>query len=299
MASVLFLGSEDLAETVLASGTLAHVLDPADELVVAGESAALFRAAPAARVALSPGLGLGAFAQRFDTVIDARGDLASSLAPARRRIARKPNGVARHLIEEWASAAEAARPLAPVVWVDAAARARAAEVFPGVAPLVALAPGGAESSKRWPADRYAAAARRLAGATGADVVALGVGRRDAEITRAICASLDADGINARALDEGFDLLTMAALLERATLCLGNDNVLTHIAAAMGAPTLALFGPTDERVRAPVGPRAQVLRGRPRTEILAAGLDGAAAMEDIEVDAVEAAATALLHAGGFR
>ena len=63
------------------------------------------------------------------------------------------------------------------------------------------------------------------------------------------------------LGAGLDLLAAAALLERATLSIGNDNALTHIAAAMGAPTLTLFGPTDERVRAPYGPRARTLRGR--------------------------------------
>ena len=101
------------------------------------------------------------------------------------------------------------------------------------------------------------------------------------------------------LGAGLDLLAAAALTECATLCLGNDNALTHIAAAMGAPTLTLFGPTDERVRAPYGPRARTLRGRSLEAIAAAPLDEARAMEDVSIDAVEAAALDLLHAGGLR
>ena len=72
-----------------------------------------------------------------------------------------------------------------------------------------------------------------------------------------------------------------------------------VAAAMGAPTLTLFGPTDERVRAPYGPRTRTLRGRSLEAIAAAQLDDARAMEDVSIDAVEAAALELLHAGGLR
>lgn len=299
MASILFLAPDDLAETVLASGALAHVLGPDDDLTVVG-GPALFRAAPAARVTAAPTLGLSAFAQVFDIAIDARGDLASILAPARRRLSPKPNGVVRHLSELWAAAAGAERPLAPTLWLDEAARRDAAEACAEAAPLIVLAPGGSSAAKRWPADRFADAARRLACAASpeAQVVVLGAGARDAAITRAICDSLDADGVAAHA-PETLDLLAAAALMQRATLCLGNDNVLTHIAAAMGAPTLALFGPTDERMRAPIGPRTRLLRATPRAQILALGLDGGDAMLDIGVDAVEASALELLSAGGLR
>ncbi|MBC7769752.1 MAG: glycosyltransferase family 9 protein, partial [Phycisphaerales bacterium] len=130
--------------------------------------------------------------------------------------------------------------------------------------------------------------------------ALGAASRDAGVTRAIVSSLDADGVRALDLGEGVDLLAAAALMERATLCVGNDNALTHIAAVMGAPTLTLFGPTDERVRAPYGPRVRALRGRSFAEIAALGaLDASAAMDDVSIDAVEAAALDLLHAGGLR
>ena len=57
-----------------------------------------------------------------------------------------------------------------------------------------------------------------------------------------------------------DLLTAYALLKRARLFIGNDSGLMHLAAAAGAPTLGLFGPSDERLYAPWGPKARVLRG---------------------------------------
>ena len=56
-----------------------------------------------------------------------------------------------------------------------------------------------------------------------------------------------------------DLRTLGTLLARAGLYVGNDSGITHLAAAWGAPTLALFGPTDPAVWAPVGERSQALR----------------------------------------
>jgi ADP-heptose:LPS heptosyltransferase len=57
-----------------------------------------------------------------------------------------------------------------------------------------------------------------------------------------------------------DLLTVQAMLKRARLFIGNDSGLMHMAAAAGAPTLGLFGPSDERRYGPWGPNARALRG---------------------------------------
>ncbi len=53
--------------------------------------------------------------------------------------------------------------------------------------------------------------------------------------------------------------TLGAALSRAGLFLGNDSGASHLAAASGAPTLALFGPTDPARWAPVGPSVATLR----------------------------------------
>ena len=53
--------------------------------------------------------------------------------------------------------------------------------------------------------------------------------------------------------------TLGAALSRAGLFLGNDSGASHLAAASGAPTLALFGPTDPALWAPVGPSVATLR----------------------------------------
>lgn len=307
MANVLFLAPADLGETVLATGALAHELHDGDKLTVvcAPDAAPLFRAAPGL-IALHQTEGLTLWLSlmrtRFDVLIDARNGLLGRTLAAARRLTLKPPERLRHRVEDWAELVGAERGLEPKLWLDETARQRAAEIAPDAAPLIILAPGGVSSAKRWPHERFAAVARRLAtGAiANARVLSMGAAPRDAEITRLITSSLDADGVPATDLGAGVDLLAAAALMERATLCLGNDNALTHIAAAVGAPTLTLFGPTDERVRAPYGPRTRTLRGRSLEHIAAQPeLDGRGAMEDVSIDAVEAAALDLLHAGGLR
>lgn len=313
MNAVLFLTPADLGETVLATGALAHVSEQARALAIvcSPEAAPLFRAAPKARTHALPAKAAPAmvwrawrllFSQRFDLVIDARGGLLGRSLGAKARLAPRPGPMLRHRVEEWSAALGADATLAPKLWLDDEARRIATELIPPQAPLLVLAPGGITPAKRWPAERFAAVARRLAGGAlaGAQVALVGAAARDADITRAIANSLDADGVSARDLGAGLDLLAAAALMERATLVIGNDNALTHIAAAVGAPTLTLFGPTDERVRAPWGPRARTLRGRDFQSLMNAPIsESASLLEDISVDAVEAAALDLMQAGGLR
>jgi ADP-heptose:LPS heptosyltransferase len=59
-----------------------------------------------------------------------------------------------------------------------------------------------------------------------------------------------------------DLITVAAVLRIATVFVGHDSGLTHLAAMLGVPTIALFGPTDPARWAPRGPSVMVLRGAP-------------------------------------
>lgn len=60
--------------------------------------------------------------------------------------------------------------------------------------------------------------------------------------------------------EGYELLLTAGLLAQAALFIGHDSGLTHLAAALGVPTLALFGPTDASRWAPRGAHVMVLTG---------------------------------------
>lgn len=55
-----------------------------------------------------------------------------------------------------------------------------------------------------------------------------------------------------------DLAELARFLSAACLYIGNDSGVTHLAAAVGTPTIAIFGPSDPRIWAPRGPNVSVV-----------------------------------------
>ncbi len=59
--------------------------------------------------------------------------------------------------------------------------------------------------------------------------------------------------------KGLSLVQLASVMEGCRLFIGNDSGISHMAAALRLPTLAIFGPTDHRVWSPRGERAEVLR----------------------------------------
>jgi ADP-heptose:LPS heptosyltransferase len=66
-----------------------------------------------------------------------------------------------------------------------------------------------------------------------------------------------------------DLWDLACWLASARLYIGNDSGITHLAAAVGTPVVALFGPTDPAIWAPRGPRVRIVKGETMDKI---GLD---------------------------
>jgi glycosyl transferase family 9 (putative heptosyltransferase) len=187
--------------------------------------------------------------------------------------------VSRHLVETLASlgplsnglssarfrVTEADRAMA-VAWL--AARAI------GPAEAVVLQPGAGSGAKVWPG--FAALARRLRDA-GLPLVAL-AGPADRSVVEGL---LGAGVLAENRLVRDWPLPEIAALFLLARAAVGNDSGPTHLAAAVGCPTVALFGPTDPAVWAPVGSCVRAIAGRP----------GGAPWAD--VDRVEAALQALL------
>jgi heptosyltransferase-2 len=123
--------------------------------------------------------------------------------------------------------------------------------------LVGFAPGAAYgSAKRWPPERVAAA---ITGVTGPGVRAVLVGAAaDREIAGAIRSALEAAARDAVVdLVGRTDVATLMAVLARCAVVVANDSGAMHVASAVGRPVVAIFGPTDERATAPLGPHTLV------------------------------------------
>jgi heptosyltransferase III len=142
---------------------------------------------------------------------------------------------------------------------------------------VLLAPGSGGAAKRWPASSFVSLAERLAGRAWSVHVLVGP------------VELERDDPRAWPWPPGVAFVVEPAVvnllprLASASAFVGNDSGTTHLAAMLGVPTVALFGPSDDRVWAPVGPRVDVVVAPERRLV------------DLAVDAVEAAVFARLAA----
>ncbi|HOX37125.1 MAG TPA: glycosyltransferase family 9 protein [Candidatus Brocadiia bacterium] len=121
-------------------------------------------------------------------------------------------------------------------------------------PFALLHPGSGGRSKRAPAGLYADLAVRLRNA-GLDVV-VSSGPADAEAMREF--AIEAKPGSCHMLRQ-VGLAELATVAACAAVFVGNDSGISHLAAAAGCPTLALFGPTDPAQWAPRGDRVMVLR----------------------------------------
>jgi heptosyltransferase-2 len=146
----------------------------------------------------------------------------------------------------------------PRLAVEDAARHRAealltSEGWDGRSPLVGIAPGAAYGhAKRWPPPRVAEVVARLAAERGAATVLVGAaGDRDAgrEIESTLARRGGAGVLN---LIGRTDLRQAMGIMACCRAFISNDSGAMHLAAALGVPVVAIFGPTDERVTAPLG-----------------------------------------------
>ena len=117
-------------------------------------------------------------------------------------------------------------------------------------PIVALAPGAVGPAKRWTTEGYIALARRLAD-EGAAVWVLG-GPDEKAVASQIAAESGARDLT------GNDLRDAILALANASVAVSNDSGLLHVAAAVGTPSIGIFGPTSPWHWAPLNPLAALV-----------------------------------------
>jgi heptosyltransferase-2 len=118
--------------------------------------------------------------------------------------------------------------------------------------VVALAPGAVGPSKRWPGASFAELARALI-AQGCEVWILG-GASEAPLARVVRDHAP----EARDLT-GTDLRNAILALAASNVAISNDSGLMHVAAALGTPTIGIFGPTSPWHWAPLNPIAAAVQ----------------------------------------
>ncbi len=263
---ILFITATRVGDAVLSTGLLAHLLQqhPAARITVAcGPAAAgVFERMPRRERTLVMDKRRGDMhwlnlwrqvaGTVWDLVVDLRGSALSYLIPARRRAVLRGGRRPGHKLAHLATALRLVPPPLPACWTGPEDRIRADALMPP-GPLIGLGPTANWSGKVWPPDRFAALfqllrAQALPGAR--PVVFAGPGPAEAAMAAPVLAALP----EALDLTGRLTLPEASACLSRCALFVGNDSGLMHLAAAAGAPTLGLFGPTPASEYAPAGPR---------------------------------------------
>jgi heptosyltransferase II len=123
--------------------------------------------------------------------------------------------------------------------------------------IIGISPGAAYgTAKRWIPERFAEAAAELASVRGAALALFG-SRAEHQLCEQIAEMLP--GCNVTNYAGRTTLEQFIELASRCELFLTNDSGAMHIASALGVPTVAIFGATDDIATGPTGPRARVVR----------------------------------------
>jgi heptosyltransferase I len=201
----------------------------------------------------------------------------------------------RHVIEQNISVAQALTELA-------AARCDVACDFPrnlevearveqdlaerGIGHFAIMNPGAGWGAKRWPPQRYGEVALRLADQGLRSILNYGPGEEELVQTAEA-----ASGGTARAMN--FTVSELIAWMRRARVFIGGDTGPLHLAAALKAPVVAIYGPTDPVRNGPYGTRSIVLRSAESITSHARRGEPDEGMLEIGADEVVAAVRGLL------
>ncbi len=168
-----------------------------------------------------------------------------------RRVARPKNvfeAEKNHaLLSAWAGKRASGLPLFPVLSSTPEESAEADSLLAGPGEFVAFAPSSVWATKRWPAERFARLAELLWEKRGLRTVIVGGNEpADLEAARKVLAALAGKSVPPPLDLAGKTALgTLKAVLSRATLVVANDTAPLHVAIAVGAKVLGVFGPTTK------------------------------------------------------
>ena len=121
--------------------------------------------------------------------------------------------------------------------------------------VIVLHPGSGSKKKVWPLERFVHLANTLQAHLGSKIFIILGPAEGPEVQRAFEGMRSTKFI----LAKGLTLLQLGSVMAGCRFYIGNDSGVSHMAAALGIPTVLIFGPTDERVWSPRGEKSFVVR----------------------------------------
>jgi lipopolysaccharide heptosyltransferase II len=211
------------------------------------------------------------------------------------------NVALKHFADQGLSPQVSFAPPMPVLKVAAAHRKTAIEfierhqIFRSAGPIVAINPGATNSrAKCWGETRYAGLADALSERFGAQILLIG-----SQSERELASRIESQVVKAPLANFAglTDIRTLIGILDASDVLIGNDTGPAHVSAALGRPTVTIFGPTNEFETAPLGPRTSIVRAEgiecERCMFRECPIDHRC-MERLSVDAVLATARRFLN-----
>ena len=122
--------------------------------------------------------------------------------------------------------------------------------------LLALHPGSGGERKNWPLERFVSLGHALLDSNAERKLLLISGEADEARATRLTSALPNERVK---VAKDLPLIDLARRLQNCALFIGHDSGISHLAAAVGTPSLLLFGPTDPSIWAPANPQVRVLR----------------------------------------
>lgn len=122
-----------------------------------------------------------------------------------------------------------------------------------IKPIIAIHPGSGGKQKCWPVKKFAALLNAFSREWESYILIVS-GPADTGIVKKLITEINGPFV----LVNQLPLSKLAAILNQCSVYIGNDSGITHLAAGVGTPTIALFGPTDPDVWGPRGDNVRVL-----------------------------------------
>lgn len=272
---ILFVTSNRIGDAILYSGVLAALLEKypnARFTIAAGAvSAPIFAGFPnlerliVFRKKRSRGLHWFHLWRQtvthfWDIVVDMRRSAIGWIVPRYRLYSVPlPEGPLHRVALAGATIGRALDPPSPTMWTTRQDEEAAAALMRADRPVIIVGPTANWQGKIWPAERYSELIRRIiqpGGIAEDAVIAVTAAPNERDMAQPVLDAIPED----RRIDIiDPPLMHVAACMKLCRAYIGNDSGLMHMAAAAGAPTLGLFGPSKTDLYAPWGAHADFLR----------------------------------------
>jgi len=265
---ILFITSTRIGDAVLSTGILHYLLQQrpgAPVTIACGPAAAgLFTHVPnLQRVIVIHKKTYGrhwlhlwakTISQRYGVIVDLRRSALAYFLRAHRRFIAGPGDPEQHKVLQLGAVLDLNPPPAPYIWLSEAEHSFVRARIPvlGKKPLLVFGPTANWGGKTWAAQNFTDLIHRITASTGIapDAAIALVGGPQEQAQAAPIAEAMANYPHFYNLVGELNVLQSAALCQAATMFIGHDSGLMHIAAAVGGNVLGLFGPSPETNYAP-------------------------------------------------